>query len=126
MTAISMEFRKTVEHLAASAHEQEAYLRRLGTAPSADELAIEFSDALIVERENLDEPVRNAALALDQYLTELSGPEKADLWTVMSLHKASEWALLRQLATDVLQRMDKQTREDQSSVDTQNRPCVDT
>lgn len=107
MATMSLEFRKTVERLAASAQEQEAYLRRLGTAPSADELALEFSDVLMVERENLDEATRKAALILDRHLTEFSGPEKAELWTVAALHEAFEWARVRQLATEVLQRMDR-------------------
>jgi hypothetical protein len=103
MAMMSMEFRQTVERLAASAQEQEAYLRRLGTAPSADELALEFSDAFLVEQRNLDESARNAALVLDQYLSELSRPEKAELWTIGALYGASEWARVRELATALLQ-----------------------
>jgi hypothetical protein len=111
MAMTTVEFRTTVERLAAPAQEQESYLRRLGTAPSADELALEFSDAFVVEREGLYEPVREAALLLDMYLTDISGPQKADLWTVAALYGAMEWARVRQLAGDVLRRMDEHTRE---------------
>lgn len=102
MAKMSLKLRNAVERLAASPQEQEAYLRRLGTAPSADELALEFSDSLIVEQNNLDEPARHSALLLDQYLTKISGSEKAELWTVKALYGSSEWAHVRQLATDVL------------------------
>lgn len=109
MATMSVELRKAVERLAAAAGEQEAYLRQLGTTPSTDELALEFSDVLMVERGNLGEPARTAALLLDQYLTEISGAENADLWTVAALHGSAEWARIRRLAADVLQRIDEQT-----------------
>jgi hypothetical protein len=43
-----------------------------GTAPSTDELALEFSEAFALERGNLQGPARDAAQLLDGYLTEIS------------------------------------------------------
>jgi len=105
MTAMRAEFRSSTERLASAADEQEAYLRQLGTAPSADELALEFTDALMVEKTHLDEGERTAALHLDEYLSQISGEENAELWTIAALHHAPEWAHVRDLANDLLRRM---------------------
>lgn len=88
--------------MAASADEQEALLRRLGTAPCADELALVFSDALHVVVHQLPEPVRRSALELDRYLDAISGNENAELWTVEALHREPAWVRVRQLATRAL------------------------
>jgi len=99
---ISSQLREAVGRLAWSAADQVVYLERAGTAPSADELALEFSDALLIEREVLDEPVRSLAILLDRHLEQMSGPRAAALWTTEALHSAPEWALARDIATRIL------------------------
>ena len=105
MTSASQQLLAAVERLAAAADEQEAYLRQLGTAPSADELALEFTDAFVVARERLDESAADAATRLDDYLVEISGSDKAELWTVSALRDAPEWVRVRHLAGVVLRRL---------------------
>lgn len=107
---MSTQFRRVLELLASRADEQEEYLRQLGTAPSADELAIEFSDALAIEKGLLEERVRTTALALDRYLESISGQENENLWSVDALHVSREWETVRQLAADLLNLMDESDR----------------
>lgn len=107
MASMSAQLRQAVQRLAAPAVEQEAFLRELGTAPSADELALEFSDALMVEKGALEDAVRSAAVQLDEHLTALSGPQNASVWTVAALHAAPEWARVRELAAETLRRDDE-------------------
>lgn len=109
MVTIDEQFLSTVQRLAAPADEQEAYVRQLGTAPSTDELALEFSDALLVARGSLSEAVASAALRLDAYLAKISGSANTELWTILALYKAPEWMSVRQLAGEVLQRIMEQT-----------------
>ena len=105
MATMIDQFCEALQRLASSAQEQEGFLRQLGTAPSADELALDFSDALGVVRESLGEPARDAALRLDQYLGEISGGESAELWTVAALYSAPEWVRIRELANEALRRL---------------------
>lgn len=102
MATMMEQFREALLRLSLSAKEQEAYLRQLGTAPSADELALEFSDALGLVQEQLDEDARTASSRLDRHLEEMSGGERAELWTVAALHAAPEWTRVRQLAHEAL------------------------
>ncbi|MBI2374518.1 MAG: hypothetical protein HYV07_11035 [Deltaproteobacteria bacterium] len=102
MAAMMDQFRETLLHLAATASEQEAYLRTLGTAPSTDELALEFSDAFGVVEEQLDENERRISTRLDRYLEGMSGSDHVQLWTIDALHSAREWACVRKLADEVL------------------------
>jgi hypothetical protein len=106
MAAMSSEFRKTVERLAGSADDQEQYLRQLGTAPSADELALEFSDCLMAEKSILGAELRTAAIELEEYLSAMSGPGKHTLWYASALHSSPEWARVRDLAREILRRAD--------------------
>lgn len=110
MGALDQQFHLTVERLAATAEEQGLYLQRLGTTPSADELALEFSDALSAARGDLDDAVVEAALRLDGYLSEISGQANAELWTIAALGEAPQWARIRQLARDLLRCMAKKGR----------------
>jgi hypothetical protein len=94
--------RDAVERLAAQAKEQEAFLVGLGSAPLADELALEFGADFAAERERLPEAARSAADLLDQYLTEFSGEENRALWDIAALYTAPEWAHVRKLAAELL------------------------
>lgn len=106
MATISEELRTALQRLASSPADQETFLRELGTAPSVDELAIEFSDMLGVLQGSLEEPALSLAIRLDRYLEGISGGEHADLWTVSALHSAQEWARVRRLAGEVLEALD--------------------
>ena len=99
--------RASVELLASEASVQEQYLRRLGTWPSADELALELDDVLPAAlASGLPASVAESASALDAYLVELCGPARAELWTQEALRTAPEWERARELARAVLREMD--------------------
>lgn len=99
---MSTQLQEAVRRLASSSLDQTAYLESAGTAPSADELALEFSDALLLEQSSLVEPLRSLAVRLDEQLGSMSGPGTADLWTTEALHRAEEWVRVRELATRIL------------------------
>jgi len=106
MATMTQQFREVVLRLASSADEQRAYLRKLGTAPLADELALEFSDLLPVVQDTLDESARRVARRLDEYLVGFSGEANAELWTVDALERAPEWTRVRDLANELLRHLD--------------------
>ncbi|MDX8036215.1 hypothetical protein SK803_38975 [Lentzea sp. BCCO 10_0856] len=88
-----------VRRLAMPADVQRAWLESIGTAPSADELALEFDDArqgpLTISAE------AEVALArLDRLLDAMSGP--SPVWHVDALVDASQWAEVRALAQGAL------------------------
>jgi hypothetical protein len=86
-----------VRRLALSAPQQVEYLRSIGTAPSTDELALEFDDL-----RHLGHPADAAPLVerIDGLLEAMSGP--GPLWHVDALDVAPEWAELRLLAAELL------------------------
>lgn len=90
-------FRDTVR-LAMPAARQFDYLTSIGTAPSADELALEFDDLRHLC------PASPAAVALteriDALLEAMSGP--GPLWHTDSLPTAPEWADVRVLVAELL------------------------
>jgi hypothetical protein len=102
-----MRFHAAVRRLAALPGEQEEYVRRLGTAPSLEELALEFDDDFECERVQLSDGARNAADALGDYLSGISGTANAHLWSIRALHQAAEWIHVRELAAEVLHRMEE-------------------
>ena len=91
-------FYDAVHRLAKPASQQAEYLKSIGTAPSTDELALEFDDL----RHKC--PTEPAAVALteriDALLEAMSGP--GPLWHTDSLATAPEWAEVRALAADLL------------------------
>lgn len=95
-------YREALRRLASSAEEQEQYLSELRTAPSADELALEFSDAFLVVQDELDANARRAGLDLDAYLETMSGTDNSTKWTVLALRRAPEWRIVRDLANRAL------------------------
>ncbi|MET9632101.1 hypothetical protein ABZX92_32035 [Lentzea sp. NPDC006480] len=90
--------REAVSWLAAPAEEQLAYLKSIGTAPSADELALEFDD---VKHLCPDEPAAAALTGrIDALLDAMSGP--GPVWHTDSLATSPQWAEVRRLAADLL------------------------
>jgi hypothetical protein len=94
----------TVARLAADKEEQVAYLRRLGTYPSLDELALTFDDELGRVRPNL--ATNHPLLALDRKLHEMSGSDKASLWTPEALDSET-WQAVRALARHALAELER-------------------
>lgn len=93
-----LEFRRTVRNLASSPAEQLAYIERLGTAPSCDELAIEFDDAYQAVRDRLSGRLADLSCALESALDAMSGERRRDLWSTTRLANAHEWEAVRQIA----------------------------
>jgi hypothetical protein len=101
---------KALERLAAPADTQILYLREIGTFPLADELALEFNDAVVaswqlVEAGLLTQTALDAALALDDWLKTFSGMEHASEWRPEALHFSSNWSRARELAREALNLM---------------------
>jgi hypothetical protein len=88
-----------LERLAAAPESQAAYLRRLGSYPSLDELALEFDDAFVAARHGLDESTSWAVGLgrIDAKLTSMSRQRHADLWVAGTL-TGEEWDEVRALA----------------------------
>jgi hypothetical protein len=92
-----------VKRLAAPADEQAAYLRRLGSYPALDELALEFDDALAPARcaSGGSKAWQDGLRHIDAKLDSMSGEQNASLWDVDALD-GSEWAEVRDLARKAL------------------------
>ena len=106
---------ETLRILAADAVAQAEYLARLGLPDSADELALELHDAVVLLGQLVDDCVMSeeaaeAVLAVDRKLNEMSGERKASLWTREALERSSYWDEVRQLATVALAALEKKTR----------------
>lgn len=103
---------EALEHLAAPAPEQVAYLRKLGSAPCADELALELNDEVVMVPQFVGEGLlshRQAELvqAVDEKLDEMSGMHQAHLWDEDALLGRPEWEEVRRLAAAALAELDK-------------------
>ena len=96
------EFRRVVENLSSSAERQASYLEALGTAPSSDELAIEFDDAYRTVIAQLSGRASQLAEELNEMLESMSGEASGHLWTIESLHGEEKWTKVRQLAGTLL------------------------
>lgn len=72
----------------------------------ADELALDFADALLVANDcpqlRLTAAQRDALARLDQHLDGMSGAANAQLWTEHAVRSRPEWDAVRALARDVL------------------------
>ncbi|GGN65852.1 hypothetical protein GCM10010112_27660 [Actinoplanes lobatus] len=100
-------FVRSVAVLALEADAQTAWLQRLGTAPSADELACEFDDGFrlaptFIERGWLSGTAIPALTQLDDQLSAMSGNPNADLWHIDALPHRAEWNRVRTLARAAL------------------------
>jgi len=93
-----------LQRLTMPAEEQIQYLTDKGVAPSADELALEFDDALAGAP--LSKRERKLLGPLDAHLNGMSGQHHAALWTISALRTRSEWAEVRRLAREALSAMD--------------------
>jgi hypothetical protein len=104
MRWLERELIESVKRLAAPPDEQVAYLRRLGSFPSLDELALEFNDMFVPARATPSSPHPEWAEALrrlDERLEEMSGQANAELWLAHALN-GTEWTQVRELARDAL------------------------
>ena len=80
------------------------YLRELGVAPLADELALELDDVSPVVPQLVDQGIMTrqqseAVYAVSRKLDEMSGSQKADLWTLEALLNHPDWIEVRKLAS---------------------------
>ena len=94
-------FVKAIGRLAMPAEQQVAYLEDIGTAPSADELALEFDEGFVllptfVERGWLSAHDAKIAAAIDESLGRMSGEQGP--WDIADLATAPEWQEIRRLA----------------------------
>ncbi len=75
-------------------------------AARADELALDFADALLLVSDcpqvRLTADERHALELLDEHLDAMSGPARAGLWSEASVRAAPEWATTRLLARRAL------------------------
>lgn len=91
-----------VRRLALPAAAQRNYLEAIGTAPSADELALEFDDVR-PHLTGLDPEAVVLVDRIDALLDSMSGP--SPLWHVDALERSPQWASLRVLAVELLRLM---------------------
>ena len=90
---------ETLAHLADDASAQERYLRKIGTWPSLDELALELDD--VTGSDVVAEAAGPLLQRLSETLDEMSGAGNARLWEPDALHNP-EWDEVRRLARDAL------------------------
>ncbi|MET9232520.1 hypothetical protein [Lentzea sp. NPDC003310] len=94
-----MGFSDPVRRLALPAAAQRSYLESIGTAPSADELALEFDDVR-PHLVKLDAEAVALVDRIDALLDAMSGP--SPVWHVDALECSPQWAALRVLAAELL------------------------
>ena len=98
--------------LAASPEEQIVYLQDLGVGDSADELALELHEGVLMLDQLLDnylirDEQVDAIMAVDTKLGGMSGSGGAHLWTWSALEGSTEWAEVRELASEALSRLNQ-------------------
>ena len=99
------ELLKALARLAAEPAEQIAHLERLGASPSADELALEFSEGVLLVPQLVEVGLLTSAeadllYALDERLNRLSGPNGP--WHMDDLRTHTAWAEIRYQAAAAL------------------------
>ncbi len=105
---VRAQIERTLNTLASSAEDQQKYLERSGTAPSADELALELDDFVPMLPSAVDDGVFSEEQAaairqLSDFTASFSGKENAALWRVDQLASASQWEEVRRLARKALE-----------------------
>ena len=100
-------FVRAVAVLALPAEGQLAYLASIGVPDGVDELALEFDDGRLLARQFEElgwtsDVFRARVDPLNVLLDEMSGEDRAELWTASALRAASEWDRVRLLAMDLL------------------------
>lgn len=94
-----------VERLSSPSESQTAWLEQLGTAPSSDELAMEFDDVYQVTRLRMEGRAGELADELNGLLDAMSGEENEHLWTVEALASEAEWERVRESAAELLREL---------------------
>jgi hypothetical protein len=100
--------REEVGHLASDPAAQKAYLQKIGTWDSLDELALEFDHSYqtLNSAGRLSEVQALAFGLLSAELGRMSGPENAELWHGDDGLQRSEWSAIRRLASEALRCLD--------------------
>ena len=98
--------REALGRLAADPETQGRYLRRLGSWPSLDELALELDDVAAASESWAPPTLRDHVRLLSMKLDEMSGESNVGLWQSEALHTA-QWADVRVLAAQALEAMNK-------------------
>ena len=88
-------------------NDQLSILEAMGNREAVDELALALDDVFWVAKEAFDRnQLSRSELAslneLNSALNEMSGPVKAEIWTVEALQKSQEWENIRRLARQAL------------------------
>jgi hypothetical protein len=101
------ELERTLGLLASPASKQIAYLRKLGTAPETDELALEFDDVAGVVQTLISEGYITASQGqaigeVDRILGQMSDQHDPSLWIESALSTTECWNKVRQAAKDAL------------------------
>jgi len=97
----------TVTILSLSAKYQIAYLRYLGDERAVDELAIEFHEALLVARTEVNSggltaEDLEALYKLRNYLEGISDESNQSFWTLAAVESSPAWDAVRSLAQEAL------------------------
>ncbi len=92
--------------LSAKKEEQSSYLKKIGTYPSCEELALEYYDIYIVvsfktNPLNLSNDSLEQLKIINDVLDKISGPENEKFWIVDFLEN-EPWNEIRSLAEEVL------------------------
>jgi hypothetical protein len=93
--------REALQQLAADAESQESYLRRIGTWPTLDEVALDLDDVAEAAAPALSPIVRERVESVSRKLAEMSGESNLSLWEPEAL-RGRDWAKVRALAADAL------------------------
>lgn len=106
--ALCVQLHAVVSRLAAPATEQIEYLHRIGTFPSADELALDLYDLTKMSSRlrqdcQLSDEATTLIDALDKRLDRFSGQSQSAEWNASALHDSENWAEVRALAKRVLE-----------------------
>ena len=96
-----------LEHLAAPPSMQRAHLEKLGTAPSVDDLVLEFDDVVVLVPHMVDASLLTNGQAtaiqdVDSKLKTMSKTKNPDLWRIDALDHSREWEEVRELARRAL------------------------
>ncbi len=97
-----------ISRLARPAESQIAYLEALGRGTTADELALDLDDvaeAALAVPGLLSPCQRDLVRSLDDQLREMSGSERAALWSRQALRRSPAWSEIRTKARVVLREL---------------------
>lgn len=96
-------FREALTRLTWPAERQRAWLREIGVAWGADELAMEFDDFYADLGRSVGHGAATPILAeLDGLLSRMSGEVNEHLWVPEALEAEPDWQRVRELATAAL------------------------